>query len=123
MAGVVGQGAVHHRADGCGKKRLCALAEWDFGGGGEYCGACGETCGDCPSVLNAPQTVEGVQVWDLVGRLLGQMRVTTGAVTGIDMGAAFAMADALGINPLIVAEWLPAVETRLVKAMNDRREN
>lgn len=51
------------------------------------------------------------------------MRVTTGAVTGIDMGAAFAMADALGINPLIVAEWLPAVETRLVKAMNDRREN
>ena len=59
----------------------------------------------------------------MVGRLFGQIRVTTGAVTGLDMGVALAMADALGINPLVVAEWLPAIETRLVKAMNDRREN
>lgn len=72
--------------------------------------------------MNAPQTVEGVQVWDLVGRLLGQMRVTTGAVTGLDMGVALAMADALGVNPLVVAEWLPAIEGRLIKAMSDRRE-
>lgn len=59
----------------------------------------------------------------MVGRLFGQMRVTTGAVTGLDMGVALAMADALGVNPLVVAEWLPAIEGRLIKAMGDRREN
>lgn len=56
-------------------------------------------------------------------RLYGQMRVTTGAVTGIDLGAALAVSEALGINPLVVAEWLPAIETRLVQAMNDRRRD
>lgn len=50
------------------------------------------------------------------------MRVTTGAVTGLDMGVALAMADALGVNPLVVAEWLPAIEGRLIKAISDRRE-
>lgn len=65
--------------------------------------------------------MEGWQVWDLVTRLYGQMRVAPGAVTGVDLGAALAMAAALGVNPLVVAEWLPPIETRLVKAMNDQR--
>lgn len=62
-------------------------------------------------------------MWDLVTRLYGQMRIVPGApgaVTGIDLGAALAVAAALGINPLVVAEWLPPIETRLVKAMNER---
>lgn len=62
-----------------------------------------------------------MQVWDLVWRLFGQLRVTMGGVSGVDLGAALAMADALGINRLVVAEWLPAIEQRVVKAMNDRR--
>lgn len=49
------------------------------------------------------------------------MRVAPGAVTGLDMGAALAMADALGVNPLVVAEWLPAIEAKLVKALADKK--
>lgn len=62
-----------------------------------------------------------MQVWDLVNRMHGQMRVSPGAVTGFDMGAALAMADALGINPLVVAEWVPPIEAKLVKALGEKR--
>jgi hypothetical protein len=52
-------------------------------------------------------------VWDLVLRLTGQLRVTGGmgatVVIGWDMSAALAMAQALGIEPLIAAECLPAI--------------
>ena len=54
------------------KKRLRALADWSFGGGDRYCAACAGPCPDCPARLNRPQTPEGWQVWDLVGRLGGQ---------------------------------------------------
>jgi hypothetical protein len=40
------------------KKRLTALAEWEFGGGGEYCAACAAHCSDCPRMLHAPLTLE-----------------------------------------------------------------
>jgi hypothetical protein len=44
---------------------------------------------DCPARLNRPLTYEGWQVWDLVGRLGGQLRVLLpGAVIGWDMSAA-----------------------------------
>ena len=48
------------------------------------------------------------------------MSCRSGWVSGVDLGAALAMADALGINRLVVAEWLPAIEQRIVRAMNDR---
>ena len=72
-------------AAGTGKKRLRALAEWSFGGGERYCEACETACEDCPARLNRPVTWEGWQVWDLVGRLGGQLRVLPGAVIGWDM--------------------------------------
>ncbi len=50
----------------------------------------------------------------------GQLRVVPGAVLGWDLGTAIAMASALGINPLIVAEILPALEAVTVKALNDK---
>ena len=64
-----------------------------------------------------------MQVWDLVWRLFGQLRVTMGGVTGLDLGVALAMADALGINRLVVAEWLPAIEQRMVRTLNVRRDS
>ena len=54
-----------------------------------------------PARLNRPLTPEGWQVWDLVGRLGGQIcAVIPGAVLGWDMGAALAMAAALGVDTL-----------------------
>ena len=66
--------------------------------------------------------MEGWQVWDLVGRLGGQLRVAPGAVLGWDMGAALALASALGIDTLIAAELLPAIEAVMVRKLNEQME-
>lgn len=70
--------------------------------------------------MNRPLTLDGWQVWDLVGRLGGQMRVAGKAVLGWDMGAAMALAQALGLNPMVVAELLPALEAVMVRRMNEK---
>ena len=105
-------------AAGRGKKRLRALAEWHFSGGDRYCRSCRGTCGECPAVLNRPLTIEGWQVWDLAQRLTGQLRAVPGAILGLDMTAALAMADALGIDTLACAELLPEVEGMMVRGLN-----
>jgi hypothetical protein len=55
-----------------------------------------------------------------VGRLGGQLRVIPGAVLGWDLGAALALAQALGVNTLIVAELLPEVEAVMVRKLNEQ---
>jgi hypothetical protein len=70
--------------------------------------------------MNRPQTFEGAQVWDLVGRLGGQLRATKQIILGWDMGAALAMARALGINGLVAMELLPEIEAVMVKKVNER---
>ena len=61
-----------------------------------------------------------MQVWDLVGRLGGQLRATQQIILGWDMGAALAMARALGINGLVAMELLPEIEAVMVKKVNER---
>ena len=64
-----------------------------------------------------------MQVWDLVGRLGGQLRVAlSGGIIGWDLGAALAMARALGIDPAPVAELLPPLEAVMVGKMNEQME-
>ena len=50
------------------------------------------------------------------------MRVIPGAVLGWDMGAALAMARALGIDALIAAELLPEIEAVMVRKLNEQIE-
>ena len=69
--------------------------------------------------MNRPETPEGWQVWDLVGRLGGQLRVLPGAVIGWDMSAALALGDALGVPPLVMAELLPVIEAVMVRKLNE----
>ena len=45
-----------------------------------------------------------------------------GAVLGWDMGAALAMAQALGVNTLIAAELLPEIEAVMVRKLNEQME-
>ena len=73
-----------------------------------------------PAKVNRPQTFEGVQIWDLVGRLGGQLRATQQTILGWDMGAALAMARALGINGLVAMELLPEIEAIMVKRVNEQ---
>jgi len=46
------------------------------------------------------------------------MRVAGKAVLGWDMGAAFSLAHALGLNPMVVAELLPELEAVMVRRIN-----
>ena len=69
--------------------------------------------------MNAPHSLEGWQVWDLVQRLGGQLRVSGSAVIGWDMGAALQLGAALGIPSPAIAELLPAVETAMVRKVNE----
>lgn len=48
------------------------------------------------------------------------MRVAGKAVIGWDMGAALALAHALGLNPMVVAEFLPELEAVMVRRINQR---
>jgi hypothetical protein len=73
--------------------------------------------------VNQPQTWEGLQVWDLVQRLGGQLRVVPGAVIGWDMGAALALGRALGVPALAIAELLPAIEAVMVRKINEQLAN
>ena len=119
LRGVPGDLRLEGPAAGRGKKRLRALADWHFGGGDRYCAACAQACPDCPARLNRPETCEGWQVWDLALRLGGQLRVIPGAVIGWDLGAALALAAALGIAPLAAAELLPEIEAVMVRKLNE----
>jgi hypothetical protein len=73
--------------------------------------------------VNQPQTWEGAQVWDLVQRLGGQLRVVPGAVIGWDIGAALALGRALGVPALAIAELLPAIEAVMVRKVNEQLSN
>jgi len=62
-------------------------------------------------------------VWDLVGRLGGQLRLApAGGIFGWDMSAALALASALGIDPAPVAELLPPIEAVMVKKLNEQMD-
>jgi len=62
-------------------------------------------------------------VWDLIGRLAGQLRIApTGGIIGWDMSAALALAAALGIDPAPVAELLPPIEAVMVRKITEQME-
>ncbi len=64
-----------------------------------------------------------MQVWDLVGRLGGQLRVApSGGIIGWDMGAALAIARALSVPGVAVAELLSPIEAVMVAKLNERLE-
>ncbi len=65
-----------------------------------------------------PLSLEGWQVWDLAGRLGGQIRAVPGVVLGWDMTAALAMAAALGVDARAAAELLPVIEAVMVRRLN-----
>ena len=70
--------------------------------------------------MNLPRTLEGMQVWELVGKIGGQLRAIPGAVLGWDMTAALALARALGVNTFIAADLLPEIEAVMVRKMNEQ---
>jgi hypothetical protein len=73
-------------------------------------------------VVNRPESYEGVLLAELIPRLETQLRVVSSPegllVLGIDIVAALALAEATGLPPAAVANWLPAVEAAAVRGIN-----
>ena len=62
-----------------------------------------------------------MQVWDLVGRLGGQMRVApSGGIIGWDMGAALAMARALSVPGVAVGELFASIGAGMGVKLNEQ---
>ena len=59
-------------------------------------------------------------MWDLALRMGHQVRAIPGAVLGFDFVAAFALAEALGINRAAVAHLLPEIEAVAIQRINER---
>ena len=57
-------------------------------------------------------------MWELAQAIGGQLRTMGDRVIGLDFGAAFAMADAMGVPRAAVGQLLPGVEAAAVTALN-----
>lgn len=66
---------------------------------------------------------EGWQVWDVMLRCAGQLRLVPGAAVGIDLNACFGMGAGLGYDPTALAELLPAAEAGMVAGFNERMKS
>ncbi len=62
--------------------------------------------------------MEGWEAWDIALRCAGQLRMAQFAVIGIDMTAALKITEALCIDPIGIAELLPACESGMISAIN-----
>lgn len=55
-------------------------------------------------------------------KMTGQVRAVPGVALGWDLGAAMALAGALGFSPIACAELLPEIEAVAVAKLNERME-
>jgi len=97
-----------------------------FDNGPGYCRGCRESglsCGNaCPYRSHESLTEAGWQAWDVLLRIAGQLRFAPGgAVTGIDLGVAMHMAEALGYDVAAVADLLPDAEAGLLEGLKNQK--
>ena len=64
--------------------------------------------------------MEAWQAWDLALRCGGQLRLSQMVAIGVDFTAALQIAMALGHDVNATAEFLPAIETGMTTAFNEK---
>ena len=64
--------------------------------------------------------MEGWEAWDIALKCAGQLRTAQLAIIGVDMNAALKIAETLGHEVAAVAELLPACESGMVSAINEK---
>lgn len=62
-------------------------------------------------------------MWDLVIKAAGQLRDRAGVPAGFDMAAFFALAGPLGVDAILLAQTLPAIERAAMGALNGRSDD
>jgi hypothetical protein len=73
--------------------------------------------------VNAPETLEGIGVWNVVTKITGQVRVASGVIVGLDFASVLALGRDLGANTFVLAECLPALEAVIVVKLNEQIAN
>lgn len=64
--------------------------------------------------------MEAWQAWDLALRCGGQLRLSQMVAIGVDFTAALQIATSLGHDANATAEFLPAIETGMTTAFNEK---
>lgn len=64
--------------------------------------------------------MEGWEAWDVALRCAGQLRTAQFVAVGIDMNAALQIAQARGYEISSVADLMPACESGMVTAINEK---
>jgi hypothetical protein len=64
--------------------------------------------------------MEAWQAWDLALRCGGQLRLSQMVAIGVDFTAALQIATSLGHDVNATAEFLPAIETGMTTAFNEK---
>lgn len=67
-----------------------------------------------------PATIEGWEVWDVLERCAGQLRMGSVGPVGLDFTAAFQMSEALGYCSTALGELLPSAEAGLMRGLMRR---
>ena len=74
----------------------------------------------CPYRAHEPESMEAWQAWDLALRCGGQLRLSQMVAIGVDFTAALQIATSLGHDVNATAEFLPAIETGMTSAFNEK---
>ena len=70
--------------------------------------------------MNAPETIEGWQAWEVFLQCQGQVRAVGSVVAGLDFNAAMCLASALGYDLQAMTHFLPALETGLLSGLQEQ---
>lgn len=73
--------------------------------------------------MNAPETLEGIGVCNVVTKITGQLRVASGVIVGLDFAAVLALGRDLGADTFVLAECLPAIEAVIITKLNEQIAN
>jgi len=65
-------------------------------------------------------SLEGWQAWDVALKTASQLRAIPGAALGLDLAACLRIGDALGYDPVALAELMPAAEAGVIEGLNRR---
>jgi hypothetical protein len=72
--------------------------------------------------VNAPETIEGWQAWEVFLQCQGQVRAVGSVVVGLDFNAVMAMANSLGYDLRSMTHFLPALEAGLLTGLREQAQ-
>lgn len=73
--------------------------------------------------MNAPETIEGWQAWEVFLQCQGQVRAVGSVVAGLDLNAALTLTRALDYDLRACAHLLPACEMGMLEGLAEQMKS